>query len=456
MRVDEAKSLLEVAARQKCILMVGDKHCYHPAILKLRQLIQTGQLGKTYYIYSNKLDHKEILSQKTNTFRFAKQDISIAPFLLDEMPTFVSCRGNNNENNVQLDGFDIMLTALEFNSGVQAHFFSHRLSPDDDEKILVMGDRGVAVFGEKTTNNKLVLCENAVSWVNKAPFPISSKQNVIDVENEEPLCSECREFLNCISNCEAPITDGQHGLRVACISDACWRSLQERGKTILIDGIDSKEPVFYVHETSVVDNYCSIGKGTKIWHFCHLMPGVTVGEKCILGQNTFLGRGVSIGNNVKIQNNVSIYEGVLIEDDVFCGPSCVFTHITNPRAHIPRRDKFLATIIKKGATIGANSTILGGITIGRYAFIGAGAVVTRDVPDYALVHGNPARFRGWRCQCGTKLDFNKEHEAKCPSCGFKYRKHRSDTAVTLIPSAVQPQDSVESHFFKSVPIGVAK
>jgi len=216
--------------------------------------------------------------------------------------------------------------------------------------------------------------------------------------------------------------------KIQQISEACQQSLQEGGITV---SLEVDKPAFYVHETSVVDKSCRIGKGTKIWHFCHLMPDVTVGERCVLGQNTFVGTSVSIGNNVKIQNNVSVYEGVVLEDDVFCGPSCVFTNVINPRAHVSRNDSFLTTLVKRGATIGANATVLCGLTIGNFAFVSAGSVVTQDVPDYALVCGNPARLKGWRCQCGEKLSFNEGNEATCPACGFKYEMDTSNNEVVI-------------------------
>ena len=160
---------------------------------------------------------------------------------------------------------------------------------------------------------------------------------------------------------------------------------------------------FFVHESSYVDDGCEIGEGTKIWHFCHVMPGARIGRRCNIGQNVVISPQVVIGDNVKIQNNVSIYTGVMLEDDVFCGPSMVFTNVVNPRSHVPRKDEYRQTLVKRGASIGANCTVVCGHTIGRYAFIGAGAVVTKDVPDYALVVGNPGRVSGWMCQCGIKL-----------------------------------------------------
>src|SRR3954453_509970 len=160
---------------------------------------------------------------------------------------------------------------------------------------------------------------------------------------------------------------------------------------------------FFVHESSYVDDPCEIGHGTKVWHFSHVMPNCRIGEKCNIGQNVVVSPDVVIGNNVKVQNNVSIYTGVILEDDVFCGPSMVFTNVVNPRSHVSRKHEYRQTLVKRGGTIGANCTIVCGHTIGRYAFIGAGAVVTKDVPDHALVVGNPGRVTGWVCECGVKL-----------------------------------------------------
>ena len=182
---------------------------------------------------------------------------------------------------------------------------------------------------------------------------------------------------------------------------------------------------YFVHESSYVDEGAQIGAGTKIWHFSHVMPRAQIGEGCNIGQNVLMASDVKVGSNVKIQNNVSLYTGVIVEDDVFLGPSMVFTNVMNPRSHVNRKDEYQTTLVRRGASIGANATIVCGTTIGQYAFIGAGSVVTRDVPDYALLHGNPARVRGWMCQCGIKLSFvneNGKEQATCASCGSKYSK----------------------------------
>lgn len=177
---------------------------------------------------------------------------------------------------------------------------------------------------------------------------------------------------------------------------------------------------FYAHPTAVIDEGCKIGKGTKIWHFSHIMPNCVIGENCNIGQNVVVSPEVVLGNNVKVQNNVSIYTGVICEDDVFLGPSCVFTNVTNPRSAVNRRGQYAKTVVKKGASIGANATIVCGHDIGEYAFIGAGAVVTKNVPPYALVVGNPAKQIGWMSEYGYRLHFNSEGVAECPESKEKY------------------------------------
>jgi UDP-2-acetamido-3-amino-2,3-dideoxy-glucuronate N-acetyltransferase len=180
-------------------------------------------------------------------------------------------------------------------------------------------------------------------------------------------------------------------------------------------------PDYFAHESSYVDDGAVIGAGTKIWHFCHVLPGAVIGERCNLGQNVVVMGGTRLGDNVKIQNNVSIYEGVILEDDVFCGPSCVFTNVTNPRSHVSRKSEYRQTLVRRGSSIGANATIVCGVTLGEYSFIGAGAVVRSDVPAYALMVGVPARQVGWMCQCGVRLQL-QNGRASCSACGATYRE----------------------------------
>jgi UDP-2-acetamido-3-amino-2,3-dideoxy-glucuronate N-acetyltransferase len=180
-------------------------------------------------------------------------------------------------------------------------------------------------------------------------------------------------------------------------------------------------PDYFAHGSSYIDDGAVIGRGTKIWHFCHVLPGAVIGEHCNLGQNVVVMGGTRLGDNVKVQNNVSIYEGVTLEDDVFCGPSCVFTNVVNPRSQVSRKSEYQRTLVRRGASIGANATIVCGVTLGEYSFIGAGAVVRSDVPAYALMVGVPARRVGWMCQCGLKLTV-RDGKASCPACGASYRE----------------------------------
>jgi UDP-2-acetamido-3-amino-2,3-dideoxy-glucuronate N-acetyltransferase len=180
---------------------------------------------------------------------------------------------------------------------------------------------------------------------------------------------------------------------------------------------------YTVHASSFVDDGCVIGEGTKIWHFCHIMSRARIGRDCNIGQNVVVSPDVVVGNNVKIQNNVSLYTGVILEDDVFCGPSMVFTNVVNPRSRVSRKSEYQRTLVKRGASLGANSTVVCGHTIGRYAFVGAGAVITKDIPDFALVVGNPGRITGWMCACGVKLASGRTPPAQaiCAGCGARYR-----------------------------------
>ncbi len=186
----------------------------------------------------------------------------------------------------------------------------------------------------------------------------------------------------------------------------------------------SKEPDYFVHESSYVDDPCEIGAGTRIWHFSHVMKDSVIGRNCNIGQNVVISPRCRIGDNVKIQNNVSVYTGVILEDDVFCGPSMVFTNVINPRSHVERKDEYKETLVKRGASIGANATIVCGISLGEYAFVGAGAVVTKDVPAHAVVYGTPAKIQSWVCNCGLKLPFAAgagDEDGVC-QCGRRYEK----------------------------------
>lgn len=424
LNVEEGKELVEIAEEKGDILMVGHILQYHPAVLKLKDLIKKGELGKIQYIYSNRLNLGKFRTEENILWSFAPHDISAILMLLNEMPLSVAVHGSSYLNkNVA----DVTFTTLDFSNGVKAHIFVSWLYPYKEQKLIVVGDKKMIVFDD-VSNEKLLLFPHEIEWVNRTPVPRMKDAEIVEFKMREPLNEECRHFLDCIKSRKTPRTDGREGLRVLEILQACQESLERMGEPI-----STKRKPYFAHPTAVIDDSCKIEKGTKIWHFAHIMTGSKIGKDCIIGQNVMIAPNAIIGNNVKIQNNVSIYDGVIIEDEVFLGPSMVFTNVINPRSFVSRKNEFKKTLVKIGATIGANATIVCGNKIGRYAFVGAGAVVTRDVPDYALVVGNPAQITGWMCECGNRIDFSGDM-AMC-SCSKNYKKTGSKV-VEIIESSI--------------------
>jgi UDP-2-acetamido-3-amino-2,3-dideoxy-glucuronate N-acetyltransferase len=273
----------------------------------------------------------------------------------------------------------------------------------------------MAVFDD-VSKEKLFLYPHTIEWKEgKIPVAQIADYQVIPTEGGEPLKAELSHFIDCVQERKRPLTDGNEGLRVLKILEAAEAAIASAWTSVT----GPVSPEVFVHESAYVDEGVQMGKGTKVWHFTHILKGSKIGEKCIIGQNVVLGPDVEIGNGCKVQNNVSIYKGVRLEDEVFCGPSCVFTNVYNPRAFIERRHEFSPTTVKRGATIGANAAIVCGTMIGRYAMIGVGAVVTEDVADYAVVAGVPARQIGWACRCGVTLKFTNSR-ATCSYCGNVY------------------------------------
>src|SRR2546426_8728879 len=400
--VAQGEELVRLAAANARILMVGHILRYHPAILKLQELIGDGALGQINYLYSNRLNIGKIRTEENILCSFPPHDISVMLSLLNESPTRVSCQGGAYLNR---HVFDVTLSHFEFPSGMKAHIFVSWLHPVKEQRLVVVGSEKMAVFDD-TAEDKLVLYPHKVEWKNRVPTAVKAKGEAVALDDREPLREECQHFLDCVESRTSPVSNGAEGLRVLRVLDACQRALLSSGTRLAPSEStgEKKELSYFVHESAYVDEGAEVGAGTKIWHFSHVMKNARIGRHTIIGQNVNVDGGTIIGNNVKIQNNVSVYTGAVIEDDVFLGPSCVLTNVTNPRSQVNRHALYEATWLKRGCTIGANATIVCGITIGRYAFVGAGSVVTKDVPDFALVVGNPARQTGWMSRHGHRLD----------------------------------------------------
>jgi UDP-2-acetamido-3-amino-2,3-dideoxy-glucuronate N-acetyltransferase len=419
--VKSGEELVEIARAKGRILMVGHILRYHPAIRKLQQLIQEGSLGKINYLYSNRLNIGKIRTEENILWSFAPHDISVMLSLLNEMPAHVSCQGGAYLNHAVSD---VTLSHFEFPSGVRAHIFVSWLHPIKEQKLVVVGSEKMAVFDD-TSEHKLVLYPHKVEWKNRVPTAVKAKGEIIDLDVREPLRAECEHFLDCVESRTSPVSDGAEGLRVLRVLDACQRSLLNGAVALEPSDLknEKKGPPYFVHESAYVDDGAEVGDGAKIWHFSHIMKGARIGKRSIIGQNVNVDGGATIGNNVKIQNNVSVYTGVVVEDDVFLGPSCVLTNVSNPRSQVNRHSLYENTRLKRGCTVGANATIVCGVTIGRYAFVGAGSVVTKSVADYALVIGNPARQVGWMSRHGHRLDSSDAGGVmRCPETGYRYKE----------------------------------
>ena len=418
----DGEQLVSIAKEKNSILMVGHILEYHPAVIKLKEIIKKGGLGKINYIYSNRLNLGKFRTEENILWSFAPHDISVILSILEEFPQEVSAHGGNYLNP---DVTDVTVTTMSFSSGVRAHIFVSWLHPFKEQKLIIVGDKKMIVFDDVNPENKLFTYNHKIDWVERLPIPRPEEAQPLKIEQKEPLKSECKHFLDCITSRKTPKTDGNNGLRVLKVLEACQESLKKNGEIYRFKG--EKEDKYFVHESSFVDEGVEIGEGTKLWHFSHILKNSKIGKKCNIGQNVVIGPNVVIGNNVKIQNNVSVYDGVILEDDVFCGPSMVFTNVIIPRSHWPRKDEYKKTLVKKGVSLGANSTIICGITIGQYAFIGAGTLVNKDVPDYALVYGVPARIQGWMCYCGIKLSLSNspdsQEKVECSNCERKYEKN---------------------------------
>lgn len=405
----DGQRLVDVAAETGRQMMVGHLLQYHPAFVKLWEMVRNGELGRLQYVYSNRLSLGKIRREENVLWSFAPHDISMILALVGEEPDEVHSTFSNILHDKIADTAQVQ---FKFASGVRGHIFTSWIHPFKEQKLVVVGDKAMAVFDDRAEwPEKLALYRHEVAWGGAVPQVTAADAEFVAVPVEEPLKAECQHFIDVVAGNERPLTDGREAMRVLNFLLAADPSVKSAD-------VGSRFPGVQVHESAYVDDGVSIGTGTRIWHFSHLLGNVQIGEKCSIGQNVVIGPNVKVGNRCKIQNNVSLYDGVTLDDGVFCGPSCVFTNVNNPRSDIERKDEFLKTRVGRGASIGANATIVCGHQLGDYCFIAAGATVTKDVPDYALMAGVPARRIGWMSQAGGRLS----DDLICPIDGSKYRE----------------------------------
>ncbi len=440
LEVKDAEELHALAQQLNLRLMVGHLLQYHPAYIKLKQVIAEGLIGKIQYIYSNRLAMGKLRQEEDVLWALGPHDLSMVLGLTGADPVDVTAFGANTLNPHIADHAHVQMT---FQNGVRGHVFVSWLHPIKEQRFVVVGDKGMIVFEDSQADpvNKLMHYANTVSWVNGAPLEVKGEARSIPFERSEPLRNECTHFVQTIASGETPRTDGVEGLRVlnvlarasAAMKAGQGASPQVSHVPVANPRVVGTHPHTRIHESAYVDAGVTLGKGTDIWHFSHILGDVTIGENCKIGQNVVIGPQVTIGNGVKVQNNVSIYEGVTLEDGVFCGPSCVFTNVNNPRAEIVRKSEYRPTLVKKGTTIGANATIVCGYTLGQYSFIAAGAVVAGDVPDFALMAGVPARRIGWMSHFGARMvQSDRAGEWQCPETNRRYRELSADVLEEIV------------------------
>lgn len=426
--VADAEGVVQLARQRGLVLQVGHLLHHHPAIDALDQLIARGALGRLLYAYSNRLNLGRFRREENSLWSFAPHDIAVLVRLFGGLPQRVQATGGYFLHPRVADS---TVTHLQWASGVQAHIYVSWLHPFKEQRLVVVGQDAMAVFDDTLPwPNKLLLYKHGVDWQGGVPSPRKAEPEAVVLEQQEPLRREMQVFLQACADNTDVYANGEEGLQVLRVLAAAEQSLGQNGAAVELSANRAVAPANWtqrgvqVHPSAIVGDQAQIGKGSKIWHFAHVMDGARLGDDCSLGHSVFVQSGAVLGNRVRVQNHVSIYDGVVLEDDVFCGPSCVFTNVVRPRAHVSRRHAFAQTRVGKGATIGANATIVCGNRLGPYSFVAAGSVVTSAVPAHALVMGSPARVTGWVCSCGEKLGWPARPDpgssAHCEACGERF------------------------------------
>ena len=424
--VEEAKEICDLAAASGVELMVGHLMLFHPAIEKIKELIDEGDLGRVQYIYSNRVNLGTVRKEENILWSFAPHDISIFQYLLGSRPVQVT---SNGAAFLQPEIHDTTMTVLRYPGNVICHNYVSWLHPFKEHRLVVIGSKGMVRFDDTPGNTHITFYRKGIDWVNGEPIRRDEPDMQIEFDQKSPLEAELSYFAN---NARGKIdkADGCSALEVLEILEEASKQLVD-GQTPLLNSdshegkltlADQPASNYYRHASAVVDEGVDVGDGTKIWHNTHVQSGARIGALCVLGQNVNVGPRVTIGNSVRIQNNVSVFEGVELEDYVFCGPSMTFTNVRFPRAKYPMTSRtFDETLVKEGASIGAGAVIVCGNVLGKHCFVAAGAVVAADVPDYAFMIGAPAKQIGWVTEGGERIPADYRGLWSCSISGVEYQ-----------------------------------
>jgi UDP-2-acetamido-3-amino-2,3-dideoxy-glucuronate N-acetyltransferase len=380
--IKQAEELVLLAKRKNRILMVGHLLHYHPAIQKIKEILPS--LGEIKQITANRLNLGIFRTHENVLWSFAPHDISVILSLCNGMPEWVQCMGNSSlVNNIH----DITNSIMKIGN-TYVNINVNWLNPYKEQKMSIICEKGMILFDDMEKEYKLKVYRDYISM---NPHPIANKvePELIELNKISPLENECRHFMDCCINRTNPITDGDEGVNVLKVLNSLSLSLKENRQIVL-----ENKKKFFSHETAIIDDGAIIGENTKVWHYSHICKGAIIGKNCNIGQNVFIAGGAVLGDNCKVQNNVSIYAGVIAGNYVFFGPSCVLTNDINPRGMYSKNGEYVETILEDGVTLGANCTIICGNRIGRHSLIGAGAVITKNVENYSVMVGNPAKKIG--------------------------------------------------------------
>jgi UDP-2-acetamido-3-amino-2,3-dideoxy-glucuronate N-acetyltransferase len=391
--VQQAEELVALAKTHDKILMVGHLLHYHPAIEKIKEILKSGSLGKIKQIICNRFNLGIFRTQENVLWSFAPHDISVILSLCNnKLPDTVYCSGHHSlTENVH----DITNSCMKYETdNIYVNMNVNWLNPYKEQKMSIICEKGMILFDDTESVNKLKIYKDYINWSSSmTPSPSANKVEPVIITldlSKSPLEKECWHFVDCCNSRNRPITDGEEGIRVLKVLNHLSDSLKKNQHVV----IPKVKLPYYAHETAIIDNGVDIGEGTKIWHYSHICKGAKIGKNCNIGQNVFIAGDAVIGDYCKVQNNVSIYAGVEAGNYVFFGPSCVLTNDINPRGMHSKNGEYIRTKLEDGVTLGANCTIVCGHTVGKHALIGAGAVVTKNVEDYSIMVGNPAKRIG--------------------------------------------------------------